>query len=138
MAEQNRARWPPLLMTMSSSPEPTGVLLSRAPPAGISVRSRFDHMTSLASNLGDAASGSEACCYFEYLEVMKSQQAQKATKGFQLHTVYCVGGPLSDRARSPTEWLRVKYRRVSRAIVLNLIMESSVKVTILQIPVAQP
>ncbi len=102
------------------------------------VGSRVDQMTALASHLGDAASGSEARGYFEYLEVMKSQQAQKAIKNFQLHTVYCVGVALSDRARSPTGRLRPKCRCGSGAILLKLIMESSVNVTIPPMSVAQP
>jgi len=60
-------------------------------------------MTALASNLGDAASGSEACGYFEYLEVMKSQQAQKATKSFQLHRVYYVGGHFQIKLDHPLD-----------------------------------
>ena len=103
-----------------------GKLTSRAPPAGISVGSRCDQMTSLASDLGDAATRSEACGYFEYLEVMKSQQAQKATENFQFHSTYCVGGALSDGARSPTGWRRLGCRCVSGTIVRNLIMVSSV------------
>ncbi len=41
---------------------------------GESVGSSCNNVTALALNLGNAATGSKACGYFDYLEVMKSQQ----------------------------------------------------------------
>ena len=70
--------------------------LSRARPAGTSVGSRCNQVTAPASNLGHAATGSEACGYFEHLEVMIPQKAQKSAKNCYLHTYHRCGGALSD------------------------------------------
>ncbi len=96
---------------------------ARRGQSGISVGSRCNQVTALALNLCNAASGAEACGYFEYLEVMNSQQTQEAAKSYQLHTAYHCGGPLPDGARSTAGRLRLQCSCVFGGRVLNLIME---------------
>ena len=96
---------------------------SRGRQAGVSVGSSCNQVTALALNLGNAATRSKTCGYFDDLKVMKSQQTQKAAKSYQLHTAYHCGGPLPAGARSTTGRLRLRCRRIFGGRVLNLIME---------------
>ena len=89
--------------------------MSRAPL--VSIGSSCNKGTAFALDLGDTTTLSKPCGYFEYLEIMKSQQAQKAAKSCQDH-VASLWRTLFRPARSTADGFDAKHRpeKAGRAV----------------------